>query len=229
MLEEIILSASNDNFVVNQLINDYVLYHLVFVIIAILFLVLLVSAGIFFIKTFKGLPTVVSNGLLERRIYFCLSVGTIIATVCLLLVTTGNVTNLVNPQQGFSGAIKMLGSAETDTQKKLQQEFIIWIESESFDTPVFIQEKINQRLEWQKPKAIISSILLFTVVLLNIYIWRKLTLKLGDTGVIKDKKVKLILLIVGLMTIFACLVLMLLVIANTQAVFAPLLLTLLFG
>lgn len=229
MLEEVILSVQNDNFVVNQLINDYVLYHLVFVIIAILFLVLLVFAGIFFIKTFKALPKVAGNGFLERRIYFCLAAGTIMATVCLLLVTAGNVTNLVNPQRGFSGAVKMLRSAETATQKKLQQEFITWIDSESLDTPVFIQEKINQRLEWQKPKAIISSILLFTVVLLNIYIWRKLTLKLGDTGVIKDKKVKLILLIVGLTAIFTCLVLMLLVIANTQAVFAPLLLTLLFG
>jgi len=92
--------------------------------------------------------------------------------------------------------------------------------------PSLIQKKIDRRLEWQRPKAVICTVLLVVFASLSAYIWRALIKqsRLRDiTWKLKDATP----LGAGLLSFTACLPLM--VIGNTQSFIAPITLTLMYG
>ena len=65
------------------------------------------------------------------------------------LIVAANISNVLNPQQGFSGVVGMLGTSQTDEQKvQLHQSFNTWLQSGSTHAPALIQSKINDRLAW---------------------------------------------------------------------------------
>jgi len=108
------------------------------------------------------------------------------------------------------------------------QSFATWLQSGQTDTPTLVTARIDDRLAWQRPKAIICSVLLVVVLALCAQIWRTLirgSRKRQHGWTPKDVS----LVAAGLLGGAACLVLMLMVIGNTQASLAPLSMTLFYG
>ena len=93
--------------------------------------------------------------------------------------------------------------------------------------PSLIQSKIDDRLAWQRPKAIICSVLLMVFVVLSDRIWRTLIRKSRVQAKWKPKERTL--LMAGIVTVTACFPLMLMVMGNTQGSIVPIALTLFFG
>ena len=123
----------------------------------------------------------------------------------------------------------MLGTPQTGTRTdQRHQAFKTWLQSGSTQVPSLIQRKIDERLAWQRPKAIISSLLLIVFVVLSARIWHTL-IRGSRLHEARWKLKEVSLLTAGVTTVNACLLLMLMVMGNTQGSISPLSLTLFFG
>lgn len=123
----------------------------------------------------------------------------------------------------------MLGTSQAGTQKtELYQSFNTWLQSGNTPVPSLLQSKINERLSWQQPKAIICSILLAIFVAMNIRIWGML-IRQSKVRQTQRKLKEKALLFSGIGAVAVCLLLMLMVLGNTSAALAPISLTLIFG
>jgi hypothetical protein len=140
-----------------------------------------------------------------------------------------NATTVLNPLPGFSSLVDSLGTPKVGTQMdKLYQAFNIWLQSGSTHIPSLIQSKIDERLAWQRPKAIISGVLLVVSRALSTGLWRTLLKKSQgreSTWGLKERA----LLVFGAATITFSLLLVVIVVANMQGAFAPLTVMLAFG
>jgi hypothetical protein len=139
-----------------------------------------------------------------------LAIGLVMA-----VVTWGNVTSVVNPRQTLSG---------TDLSPVGQT----WLQSGRAQISPLLQHAIDERLAWQRPKAIICSVLLVAFVTLTVFLWRTL-IRESITGRPFRKFSRRLMLGTGVLSAVSCLLLMLMVIGNTEGAFAPLFLTVLYG
>lgn len=230
MLNNLLQSGTQSNPALNSLISDYIRYHMVFLIVGGLFTLILLTLSVLFWTRYKKAPkTATSTWTFEKKTYFSFSLLTTIVGLFMALIVVANTSTVLNPQQGFSGVVGMLGTSQADEQKvQLHQSFNIWLQSGSTHIPALIQSKINDRLAWQLPKAIICSALLIIFIVMSVYIWGTL-IRQSKVRETKRKLKEKMLLFSGVVSVAVCFLLMLMVIGNMQGVFAPLSLTLLYG
>ena len=229
-LDKLIESGSDDNPALNKLISDYTTYHLVLVVLGGLFCLVLALLGVYLWKGFRRTPTTDrGTSTFERRTYFYGGISSITVSLLMTLIVAANLSNVLNPRRGFAGTVNMLATPPSGSQaEKLQQAFNLWLQSGERDMPSLIQSHIDDRLAWQRPKAIICGLLLVIAVLLCARLWRSLVYASAErTAKRAPKELGLLALAVGMVVV--CLVLMLMVIGNTQGSFAPISLTLIFG
>jgi hypothetical protein len=94
--------------------------------------------------------------------------------------------------------------------------------------PAPVRRAIDDRLAWQRPKAIVSAVLLLTFLILSARTWRALLDgSPGASG--RWRPGDVVRLAAGLGEVAVCLLLMLMVMGNTQASLAPVAMTLLYG
>ncbi len=229
-LTNLLQSDTNSNSALNSLISDYAKYHVVLVVVGGLFLVGLTLLSIFFWKRFKKIPRPESRKWpFEKKTYLVFGLLTIVLSLFMLLIVAANASSALNPKQGFTGSISMLGNPKPGTQTyELQQSVNSWLQSSNATIPTALQNKVDERLAWQRPKAIICTVLLAIFLALSAYIWRSL---IRESRVRESKwKLKdIVLFILGISVIITCLLLMLMVIGNIQGSFAPISLTLFFS
>jgi hypothetical protein len=125
------------------------------------------------------------------------------------------VTSVVNPRQTLSGT----------TLSRLGER---WLQSGRAQLSPLLQHAIDERLAWQRPKAVITSILLVAFVTLTVLLWRTL-IRQSVTGRPFRKLSRRLMLCAGVLSAISCLLLMLMVIGNTEGALAPLFLTALYG
>jgi heme/copper-type cytochrome/quinol oxidase subunit 2 len=229
-LKDLVKSGTDSNAAFNRLLDDYASYHLVLVIVGGVFLVGLLVMSVFFWRRFAKAPKNDKRGwTFERKTFFCFGVVSILVCLFLAVVVAANVSNVRSPRAGLAGAIPLLSTPHGGAQDgELYESFNAWLESGSDDLPPAVQSRVDDRLAWQRPKAIISGVLLVVLVLLSAFTWRTLIRRTRApefTWKLKDA----LLLVVGVLTVAACLVLMLMVMGNTQASLAPISMTLFYG
>jgi hypothetical protein len=213
----------------NRLLDDYVRYHVALLVVGGFFTLLVGLLCLFAWTRFRRSRSDSKGWTFERRTYFAFGVVSLVVGLGMLLIFAANLTSVLNPQQGLAGAIGTLGTPQAGTHlDKLSQTFNAWLQSGSPHLPALIHAKIDQRLAWQRPKAIICSVLLILFVAVSVGIWRWL---LGQSRTTEARSMarRRAMVCVGALTGIACLLLMVMVVANTQASFAPLTLTLLYG
>jgi len=158
-----------------------------------------------------------------------LHVSSTALTLLIALLVAANFGNAVKPVGGFAGAAGSVGTSAAGTRgAELQQEFTRWLRSRGVQRPAAIDATIDDRLAWQRPKAIICWVLLVLAVVLAAWVWRALIRRsrarcgawAGDDAALFGAGIAL-----GPIT----LVLMAMVIGNSQASLAPLSMTLFFG
>jgi hypothetical protein len=165
----------------------------------------------------------------ERKTFRAFAVSSAAVGLCMALIVMANLSNALDPRQGLSTTIPVLGTPQPGTeQEQVQRATNAWLKSGSSKVPRVLQDKIDDRLSWQRPKAIICSLLLVAFVVICLRIWRRLIARAsvhGTRRTLKDRAE----IAWGGVAIACTLVLMVMAVANTQSAFAPLFLTMLYG
>jgi uncharacterized membrane protein YidH (DUF202 family) len=195
----------------DRLLTDDRNFHVVFLVVGGLFTLLLLLFSVFSWVRFNR----ARRRTFERRSYF--SFGAVSLTLGLLMavVFAANVTSVVDPRQTLSGTT-FSPVGET------------WLRSGSAQISPLLHHAIDERLAWQRPKAVICGVLLVACVTLTVFRWRTL-IRRSTTGEPFRKLSRRLMLCAGVLSAMACLLLMLMVIGNTEGAFAPLFLTVLYG
>jgi cytochrome bd-type quinol oxidase subunit 2 len=191
----------------DRVLTDDRNYHIVFLVVGGLFTLLLLLFSLFSWMRFKR----ARRRTFERRTY--LSFGAVSLALGLFMVVAcwANVTSVVNPRQTLSGTpFSPVGEA--------------WLRSGSAQISPLLQHAIDDRLAWQRPKAVICGVLLVAFVALTVFLWRRL-IRRSTTG----EPVRRLTVCAGVLSAACCLLLMLMVIGNTEGALAPLTLTVIYG
>ena len=229
-LNNLLQSGSRSNPAMNILINDYITYHVVLVVVGGFFVLIFLLLSLSFWTQWKRTPKAAPHKwTFEKKTYFFLGAVSTAFGLLIALIVVVNGTTVLNPLPGFSSLVDSLGTPKPGTQMdKLYQECTIWLQSGSTHIPSLLQSKVDERLAWQRPKAIVSSVLLIGFGALSTYLWRTL-LKKPQVRESRWGLKERTLLISGIATITLSLLLVVIVVANAQAAFAPIALTLFNG
>lgn len=225
ILRELLRSGDGSNLAFDRMLDDYARYHAVLVAIGGLFAVMAGVAAVVLWRRSRALVTAPRS--FERTTYRWFALLGVMVALGLGLVVVANLGNALHPREGFAGVVDALGPPTSAPAVELRQAFDEWIASGSTTMPAFVRNRIDARLAWQRPKAIISGVLLLVGVLLAMRVWRAL-IDASRRSAARTARERA-LLVVGFGSVGACLVLAVMVIGNTQASLAPIVLTLQFG
>ena len=227
LLRAYINSGSRTNTAVEFLISDYAKYHYVMVILGgisaglLLFLAFNQSRKFWFrtnslrnLRTFSG------------KIHFYVASLSGFLGLLLTLISVGNLGNALNARSGFLNSLPMLESHQSDNhQTEFQTGISNWFYSGKSSVPPEINRLIDERLSWQRPKAIISLILLVSVIYISKKLWNSLIFH--SSSISRNQKVAqfsggivLSLFVVLFLAMF---------IGNTQGSIAPVALSLFYS
>lgn len=196
----------------DRILSDYTTYHLVFLTIGgPLTLLLVVLAG-FSWRRWKRAP----RRTFERRTYLAFGIAGGGAGAFLALGIAANLSVVLNPRPGIAGvgAFSPAGRA--------------WLESGRADLSPQLQHLIDERLAWQRPKAVVCAVLLVAVVVMSVRVWRSL-IDDSRTGGFRPGPRHRLRLGAGVASAALSVLLGLMVIGNAEGAVAPLTLTMLFG
>jgi hypothetical protein len=229
-VQTLIQSGTTSNPVLNRLISDYANYHLVIVIVGGLFLLGLMWLNLFLWGRFtKASKANAQKWTFEKKTYFHLGVFSVLVSLFMAFMVIVNASTVLETRQEFSVAISTLKPPQVSPKRhERYQSFNTWLQSERLEIPTLIQSKIDNRLAWQRPKAIVCSILLVGFMMFSARVWqiliRRSRVQNAKWG-LKERA----LFVSGLATSLSCPLLMLMVVANAEASFAPIVFTLAFG
>ncbi len=216
-------SGATSNLALIRLLDDYREYHVMLVVVGGFFLLILLVLILVFRRKVKESSRQENRGwTFQRKMYFSFGVLSVVVGLLLAVIVAANVGTVLRPRPGFVGTIEMLGTPSAGTQRaKLDEAFTRWLHSGRATMPPAIRAAIDDRLAWQRPKAIISSILLALCAVLSSCIWRTL-LRRSLVGRAAPMEKSRALRLGGVTSVALCLVLMLMVMGNTQGAIAPL-------
>ena len=221
-------SGTRANPALNTLLHDYIKFHAVLIIEGGIFTLMLIVLIVYFWRRLKRTQNTKSrNWTFEKKTYFCFGLVSTVVTLFMLLIVAANLSNVLNSQEGFVQSILDLGTPQMGTQKAaLHQAVNTWALSGSAQMPSILQNGVNDRLAWQRPKAIVCSILPIVGTVFTVCLWQRLIKNSRVSGSIWSLKGKA-LITIGVIAVPVMMVLMIMAAANTQASFAPVTLTLL--
>ena len=229
-LSELLQSGSTSNPALNRLLDDYATYHVVLVVIGAFFVLAVSALTVFSLQQFRRSADANDRRWsFERKTYFCFGVLSGAVSLLLTVIVVANLGNARNSREGFAGVVDALSPTPPGARThELHQAFTSWLQSGAASMPALIGRRIDERLAWQQPKAIICSALLVVFAVLSVRLWRTLIRRSRartSSWTVTDRA----LIVTGSSTALACLLLMLMVIGNAQASIAPILMTLQFG
>jgi hypothetical protein len=230
-LRELLRRGAEPNPVLDALVRDYQRFHLVLALVGGLFLVLLLVAAALLWRGWQRARAQRDPARrFERRAYAALA---LLATVCSLMlgvVVAANASTAISPRQGFIGSVALLGSPAPGTRDAAVQASVLeWLDGgDPAQVPPSLQRRIDDRLAWQRPKAVVVSALLVVVAGAGLLAWRALVRRSRASGGRTSAR-DVPLLLAGWTSTAVCLLLVLMVMGNTQGSIAPLSLTLFRG
>jgi hypothetical protein len=181
-------------------------YHLVFLVVGGSFTLLLLILSIVSWRRFRS----AGRRTFERRTHLGFATASLTLVLFMAVALWANLTSVINPRQTLAGTtFSPVGEA--------------WLRSGSAQLSPLLQQAIDDRLAWQRPKAVICGLLLVAVVTLTVFLWRTL-LRRSITGRPARPMVG-----AGILSAVCCVVLMFMVIGNTEGALAPLTLTVIYG
>jgi hypothetical protein len=229
-LDQLIQSDSRFNPAVNALINDYITYHVVLVVAGGLAALVLMLLSFYFWNQWTRAPkTDKHKWTFEKKTYFFFGAFSTAIGVLMGLLVAINASTVLDSRQGFSLIVRSLETPKIGTRKaERYQAFKTWIQSDSNNMPSLIQSKILKRVAFHTTKAIVCSLLLVVFVALSTRLWGTLIKQSRELQ--RQWRLKqTAILICGTATVSLCLLMLVIVLANTQAAFAPVTLILLYG
>ena len=224
-LNHLVRSRSDANPAFNALLHDYAEFHAVLAALAGLVTVGLVLLSVFSWRRWRRAP----RATFERSTFRAFAVSSALVSLCLAVIVLANLGNALHPRDGFASAIPVLGTPRPGTdQAQVQRATDAWLKSGRAEASPPLQRKIDERLSWQRPKAVVCSLLAIAFVLLSLRIWSRLIARARERGrrrTLKDRAAAA----AGWVAVACTLVLAVMAVANTQASVAPMTLTVLYG
>lgn len=207
------MPSSGSNPALEVILADYQRFHAVLVVLAAVFLVATVTLLVACVRSLRAARRSPS-GATRRQVwtYRIFITGSILVTLFLLVVIAANLSTALNPARGFAG-VDQSGRAIT-----------AWLSSGSPVVPAEVQDRVDARLAWQRPKAIVVTLLLVAVVSASVWVWRR-----WISRAYPSRLANVTLLLTGIVSTGAALLLMLMVMGNVQAVLAPTTMSLVLG
>ena len=207
------MDASQVNPALETILADYRLYHAVLVMVTAIFVIALTVLVVVCVRALRRARRSPAGATRRQAWTYGLFIASsIVLGLFLLLVMAANVSTVINPEAGFAG-VDQSGKAISG-----------WLASGSPSVPAGVQAAVDDRLAWQRPKAIVVSILLVVVVAGSIAIWRRWIARSSPS-----RGANVLLLAAGLVTVGTAVLLMLMVMGNVQASMAPIAITLVYG
>lgn len=228
-LDELVRSRPGSNPAFDALVGDFARYHLVLALVGGAFLAAFVGLGCLSWSRFRRAGASGDRRwTFARTTYLAATVLSVGVGLLLALIVVANVSTAADPRPGFAGAVPMIGApAAGSPRAELQGSFDEWLQSGSTRVPETVQRSVDDRVAWQRPKAIICVTLLLGFAVLGARTWRSLLASRERGG--RWRLTDVARLALGLGAVAVGLLLMLMVMGNTQAAVAPRAMTLFFG
>ncbi len=207
------MPANSSNAALSTILADYQRYHFVLVIVSTLLLLALMFLIVICWRQFRFARR--SEAGASRRqtwTYLAFIVVGILVGLFLILIAFANLTTALDPARGF---------ADVGIKSQL---FTDWVASGNSSIPSEVQRLVDARLSWQRPKAIVVTVLLIAAIPASLWIWRRWVSRTFSSRIANAS-----LLVSGVGLAIVSLLLMLMVMGNSQAAIAPLAMTLAFG
>ena len=207
------MSASSSNAALDTILADYQRYHLVLVIVSSLLLMCLAVLMVICWRQFRSTRRAVTGASRRQTVtYLAFIILGMIVALFLALIAFANLTTVLDTARGFAD-VGLHSQAFTD-----------WVASGSASIPPEVQRLVDARLSWQRPKAIIVTLMLIATIPMSLWIWRRWV-----NRTFASRLANASLLLAGSGLAVVSLLLMLMVMGNTQAAIAPVAMTLIFG
>ena len=226
-LSSLLESGTDTNPALSALLADYTAYHRVLVVVG---SVLLLLTSAFALLAWVRVRRTRGTGrrwTFERRTWLAFALLATGLALFLGLVVAANISTVLDPRAGFADALGLLGDPRPGSRTaEVQGAVDAWLRSGSAVVPPEVERAIDARLSWQRPKAIITTGLLVALVVLTALVFRRLVRR---SHTARPSAGDRLLLLAGAGSTAVCLVLVLMVLGNTQGSLAPLSLTLFLG
>jgi hypothetical protein len=211
------MDMPNTNAAYDALLRDYTRYHAVFVILGGLATTAIAATTIVLWSRYRRVRAAGERNF-ERKLYFRLAILNSLFVAFMALAFAANLSTTLHPQPGLDALIA--APQPTGGQTAVVDG---WLRAGTAKVPPAIQAAVDQRLDWQAPKAAISAILLVGVAFVAVRIWSALIRR--SATISSNTTPNPGLLVSGIATTMESLVLIVMAIANTQASLAPLAIT----
>ena len=226
LLRQLLESGSTANPALNRLLRDYAAYHVVFVVVAGAFAVASLLVGVWLVRRARRRSAAVAT--LERRASIGLGSASLLVGLLFGLLVAANLSNVIDPRQGFSDAVGVIGHAPAGTTRAAQQEaFVGWLGSGDRRMPSDVRNAVLQRVSWQGPKAVGSALLLGVALWATALFWRRLVSRGRRSG--GGSAAGWPSVSGGIALVGVSLILMAMTIGNAQGALAPVATTLFYG
>ena len=229
-LAQLLRAGAPPNAALDRLLADYARFHLVLAVVGGAFVVgaLLLAAGgrrRYRRERRAGMRRGAFPALTHLATVF---LGVVVAGL-LALVVVANLTTALDPRPGFAGAVDAMAAPSPGTVRaEHDRAFVEWLDSGSDAVPAPVAHLVDARLAWQRPKAVVTGMLLVLVLVGAAHVWRR-ALRGWRTAPGRWRPQQLALVALGVLAVPVALVLVLMVMGNTQASVAPLSMTLFYG
>ena len=229
-LVELARPGAEPNAAFDRLLADYARFHLALAIGA---LALTIISGGFGLLAWRRRRLAPKPGrgrwTFERAVW---SAGALCAAgfgATMAVLAAANLSTALDPLPGFRGSIGMLAvHAPGSRADRIQVAYQRWLASGSRTMPEGVRSAVDGRLSWQRPKAIICAVLLVAALTLCRRLWRStLACSGGRPGRSRSALFGMTLAAVSSSALVVVLVLM--VLGNTQASLAPISMTMFLG
>jgi hypothetical protein len=228
--DRIVQSGAADNSAYRIILQDYINFHLILVIggAVCAFFISIVTGFAWkrFIKNVRAKPNTTSKFELRAYLLFTL-VGSASALIILMLVAI-NLSTVLAPQDGFEQAVADIAARRETRATALHEALNLWLLSGDQQVPAMLQQAVRDRLSWQLPKMVICGVLFATLSVIATLIWNAL-IKRSRTSENMAQPKQIILTLLGILALPAMFILLIMTLANGEASFAPITITLLSG
>ena len=144
-----LLRSGASNPVLDQLLDDYVRYHLVVVLLGGAFVLGLLAAA------------------WRARRWWRLT--WLVLSACTAVLVIANLSNVLHPRRGFAGVVDGLGTPVAGSRlAELRPALADWLRRGTTARPAVVRAAIDHRLGWQRPKAVISALALVVVAAIGV-------------------------------------------------------------
>ena len=207
---------------VHTLIADYAAYHLVFLVTGGVVFLALLALSLFCGVKLSGLRATAGAGRgFAKKVHASFLFLSAAAALLLALILVANAANALSPTHGFS----LLARASTTSgDAELDRALSAWVNSGERQPPALISRRVQARVSYQAPKAVICGLLLALSAALSCRIW---------AGLIRTRSSApaswrgAVALSAGITTAAFAFLMLLMVLGNTQGAAAPIAITVL--